>query len=173
MSCDYKIKYLKYKNKYQQLKKKLQLKNILIGGSRNEIEIPHRFPDTYSFLFMPLILLPFTDIYMEFPPRFNELLMAQFRIHLGDIKHELGKFYTQHDVDLNNRETIIWINIDGKYCNYDDVDKKIHLDGESQERILKSVVIKDGLTLYNICERLIFSIIHELKGQKIIIYIIR
>jgi len=52
---DYKFKYLKYKHKYLKLSKQFNQSNKLeqLGGV--ETSIPHSHPNTYSFLFMPLI----------------------------------------------------------------------------------------------------------------------
>lgn len=162
MSVDYKEKYLKYKLKYLNLKKQF-------GGNR----IPDRLPATQSWLYMPIILLPFNDVVVRFPDRFNfmlnELTNGKIR-NVDELKRILRSFYENKRIDLNDRRTIQTV---GGY-NFDDRDN-LHLSGEEQERLLTDIKLHD-ISIFGaiptantreFLETIINSIMSELSGQEI------
>jgi hypothetical protein len=124
---DYKTKYLKYKNKYLQLKKQL-------GGAR----VPTTTPSTQSWLYMPLLLLPFNDVVVNFPIQFHNAITEYNTANpdlqiktIDQIKNELKEKYQTNGVNLNNRESIQHV----LNFRYDD-SNKLHLTGNDQEKLI-------------------------------------
>jgi len=71
---DYKQKYLKYKEKYVQLKLQLDSK-IIQKGNGGEVTIPSSLPGTQSFLFMPLIYYTLDNSSVTLPDGFIQIIL--------------------------------------------------------------------------------------------------
>ena len=71
---EYKSKYLKYKEKYIQLKLQKSLKSSNMKGGV-KVTIPTTFPGTYSFLFMPLLYYTLDNSSVTLPDGFEQAIL--------------------------------------------------------------------------------------------------
>jgi hypothetical protein len=147
-------KYLKYKLKYENLKNQL-------GGET----VPDSKPRTQSWLYMPIILSPFTDIIVHFSGAFNKTINdhntenPEFPLYsLEKIKNLLKIFYLKKNIDLNNHKELTKLEV-----SYD-TPSFLHLRGTDQELILESARVKF------IVDRLVDLFIDKNKRQKIIFH---
>jgi hypothetical protein len=131
----YERKYLKYKAKYINLKNIFEYYNIIGGGT-----VPSSQPETQSWIYMPLLLMPFTDIKVEFPSSFNNVLELAAEISgspyntFEKIKDKLKEIYTSKGIsDFSNRTNITTISD----IAYDDGGAHLHLRGEDQVKVLQ------------------------------------
>ena len=130
----YKEKYLKYKKKYL-----LEIKNQIGKGFER---IPNIQPEYNSWIFMPLILLPFNNMRVCFPNIFYDVAYeyeqeTRIKTSLGYIEYILKEFYKSKNINLNDHITLDTI---GGY-RYDDQPNCKHLIGTEQERLLNDVGI--------------------------------
>lgn len=150
---DYKIKYLKYKNKY------FKIKNIK-GG--NEIPDSSKVSNksTHSWFIMPILLKSFSDIKVNFPDEFNEesiRLKNEFNWikSIEEIFELIKNYYLQNSIELDNRRNLQKLNLKPIY---DDKPFFLHLTQESQENILNTDYFRDNLidvSIYQIISSLI------------------
>jgi hypothetical protein len=144
---NYKDKYFKYKNKY------LLLKNQLGGG----LLVPNNLPSTQSWFIMPVLLMPFFDIQVDFPEQFyqNDITGKEFgfdnSFNIREIVDKLKEYYTKFGVDFNNRRTLEKI----PNIIFDDKPKYLHLSAESQEMIIDAIDVRVSfdIIIYNIVSK--------------------
>jgi len=143
-------KYLKYKAKYMNLKNIFEYYNI-IGGGR----VPLSLPRTQSWLYMPIVLLPFTDVTIDFPKEFQtELTLLShemgFKYDTFDkIKEKLKEYYEDKKItNFSDRGEITKADV-----AYDDGGAKLHLKGEDQVKILENTEI--AFIIESLAERLV------------------
>jgi hypothetical protein len=94
---DYKQKYLKYKNKY------LSLKEQIGGFMRKKIvTIINEIPNTYSHIFMPIILAPFENVNVIFNNEIENLLLLASVPTFESLIKRVRDFYVKQNIDLSN-----------------------------------------------------------------------
>jgi hypothetical protein len=164
----YRKKYLKYKSKYNKLKTIVEFYNI-IGGAK----VPDVLPATQSWLYMPVLLMPFTDVSVNFPDEFNDILMStsaelgfelfSFEAIVNKIKETYEAQCISNFSDRNNITSIrVTHNRDGvdvvENVRFDDA-SRLHLRGEDQEKLLELADVNV------ILESIAGKIVESLKGM--------
>jgi hypothetical protein len=154
----YENKYFKYKAKYINLKNIFEYYNIIGGGT-----VPSVQPATQSWIYMPLLLMPFTDVQVEFPSSFNDVLESAAKISgsqyntFEKISDKLKETYTSKGIsDFSDRGNITRIS----GIMYDDGSSRLHLRGEDQVKLLELA----GLDL--LAETLTPLLINNLAGTR-------
>ena len=101
---DFKIKYLKYKNKYINLKNELKMENQY-GGEIGDGKVPSTTPYSQSWLFMPLLLAPFENIIVDFS---SEIIVASEYVkkehnllNLAEIIECIQNYYLIKEREMN------------------------------------------------------------------------
>ena len=126
---NYKLKYLKYKNKYLNLRKQY--------GGKIIDTVPSSLPPTQSWFMMPFILRPFKDIDVQFDESIEELLnipMPIFGVETS-LNNMLINFYNLNGIDLDTR-----LSLERYGYNYDN-DTNTHIPGDQQEQLLTNANI--------------------------------
>ena len=121
---NYKIKYLKYKNKYLSLKKQhggfMKKKiNIILDGIQ---------PDTLSNIFMPIILAPFENVNVIINNDIEKSLLQHNAPTFELIIKLLRQYYIKKNINLSNVYNL-W-----SFYHFDDA--PFHITGEAQEQLL-------------------------------------
>lgn len=145
---NYEKKYLKYKTKYNNLKKQL-------GGQKIEFFVPNTLPNTQSWFIMPFILKPFNNIDVQFDESIEILLNSQhedFGITTS-LNQMLLEYYNKNNINLDD---ILNLQLFGSFDSY------LHLPGNVQEQILEDSYTDLGI--YAIIQELVFnSKYHNIK----------
>ena len=121
--------YIKNYIKYDTILKKL-------NGVAN---VPNELPETQSWIYMPLILMPFNDVNVNFPDYFNDLGIPDFLVPydtLGFFYTKLLKYYEDNNINLDDRKSLNNLNY-----HYDDANF-LHLTPNDQEKLLDVVEIR-------------------------------
>lgn len=156
-----------YKNKFDKYISKLNTELNQRGGQI--VRIPHVLPPTQSWFFMPILLFPFGDMYIDFAVPdpaigFNDILEGYFDAPVNVHRHNPEFQYTTNiqtmferrvDGDLIVNGLIDWLKSEYTDRGVDIADRRTlvnalpgiayddadfaHLDGESQERLLESL----------------------------------
>jgi hypothetical protein len=134
----------------------------LSGGAK----IPEIWPNTQSWFFMPIILLPFTDTSIDFLTLKEAMELSMSHTPTLDKIEKLKKYIgdklsEQEGVSLTDRRTLTKYKPDLLKLRYTDTNYR-HLDGTSQERLLSDLHIK------HIVDDLCVELLARHKGKEFI-----
>lgn len=163
---DYKYKYKKYLHKY----KKILKQHKMLGGAT----VPNVIPATQSWFFMPIILLPFDELLIDFND-LNKIIINGFvRYGLNSID-AITAFIRDRirllipDINFNDRRDL-GRNVEPLNLHYDDAPNFMHLSHDSQERLLDRIILHDDIldidiSLREVLSALAIDIIQDFSGR--------
>ena len=103
-----------------------------------------------SWILMPIILLSFNDVQIEFPMEFNKTYKIMYfneqkkidvMYLINQYKSKLLQLYQHYNIDLNNRKSLNMIN----NVEFDD-EEFLHLRGDSQNILFEDKFFEINIT---------------------------